>query len=55
MPWKETCPMDEKLAFVSECLRGELPMVALCEDYGISRKTGSAGRLAIARRATREG
>ena len=32
--------MDEKLAFVSECLRGELPMVALCEDYGISRKTG---------------
>ena len=40
MPWKETCPMYEKLAFVSECLRGELPMVALCEDYGISRKTG---------------
>ena len=40
MPWKETCPMDEKLSFIAECLRGELPMVALCEDYGISRKTG---------------
>ena len=40
MPWKETCPMDEKLSFIAECLRGEFPMVALCEDYGISRKTG---------------
>ena len=34
MPWKETCPMDEKLSFIAECLRGEFPMVALCEDYG---------------------
>ena len=40
MPWKETCRMDEKLVFVADCLRGELPMAALCEDYGISRKTG---------------
>ena len=40
MPWKETCRMDEKLVFVADCLRGELPMTALCEDYGISRKTG---------------
>ena len=40
MPWKETCRMDEKMSFIVECLRGELPMVALCEDYGISRKTG---------------
>ena len=32
--------MDEKLSFVAECLRGDLPMAALCEDYGISRKTG---------------
>ena len=40
MPWKETCPMDEKLSFVAACLRGDLPMVALCEEYGISRKTG---------------
>ena len=40
MPWKETCPMDEKLSFVAACLRGDLPMVVLCEEYGISRKTG---------------
>ena len=40
MPWKETCRMDEKLVFVADCLRGELPMAALCGDYGISRKTG---------------
>ena len=39
MPWKETCRMDEKLCFVADCLRGELPIAALCEDYGISRKT----------------
>ena len=40
MPWKETCPMEEKLAFVADCLRSERPMAALCEEYGISRKTG---------------
>ena len=40
MPWKETCCMDEKMSFVVECLRGDVPMAALCEDYGISRKTG---------------
>src|SRR5271169_5075878 len=40
MPWKETCVMDEKTAFIVECLRGELPMTALCERYGISRDTG---------------
>jgi putative transposase len=40
MPWKETCAMDERLMFIGECLRGELPMTALCERYGISRKTG---------------
>ena len=40
MPWKETCVMDEKTAFIAECLRGGLPMTALCERYGISRDTG---------------
>src|SRR6266481_8070260 len=38
MPWKETCVMDEKLAFIAEYLRGELPMTVLCERYGISRE-----------------
>ena len=32
--------MDEKTAFIAECLHGELPMTALCERYGISRDTG---------------
>ena len=40
MPWKETCVMDEKTAFIGEYLRKELPMTALCERYGISRDTG---------------
>ena len=40
MPWKETCLMDERLMFIAECLKGELPMTALCERHGISRKTG---------------
>ena len=40
MPWKETCLMDEKMSFVADCLRGALPVSALCEAYGISRKTG---------------
>jgi putative transposase len=40
MPWKETCIMDARLMFIAECLVGELPMTALCERHGISRKTG---------------
>jgi transposase InsO family protein len=40
MPWKETCVMDEKLAFIAACLRGGQPMTALCEQFGISRDTG---------------
>lgn len=40
MPWKATCAMDERLRFVAECLRGEDPMTAVCERFGISRETG---------------
>ena len=40
MPWKETCPMDERMSFIADCLRGDIPMAALCEAYGISRRTG---------------
>jgi len=32
--------MDEKLAFITACLRGELSMTAICEQFGISRDTG---------------
>lgn len=40
MPWKETCVMEERIAFVAACLRDEAPMSSLCEAWGISRKTG---------------
>ena len=39
MPWKECHVMDERLRFVARLLEGET-MVALCEEFGISRKTG---------------
>lgn len=40
MPWKETCVMDERDAFVRIYLRGDLSMTELCEEFGVSRKTG---------------
>ena len=40
MPWKETCGMHERIAFVSACVRDEAPMAELCAAFGISRKTG---------------
>src|SRR5260370_7279683 len=40
MPWKETCRMDERLRFIVEHRKGELPMTALCASFGISRETG---------------
>lgn len=41
MPWRETKPMDEKLLFLADYLRGHPANFArLCHLYGISRKTG---------------
>ena len=40
MPWSETTPMDQKMQFIADYLRGELGMTELCELYGIARKTG---------------
>ena len=40
MPWQETCPVEERLRFVHEFHRLDLPMAQLCRDFGISRKTG---------------
>ena len=40
MPWRETCVMDQKIAFISAALRDEAPMSALCSRFGISRNTG---------------
>lgn len=39
MPWKECSKVDERLKFVARVLEGEA-MTALCNEYGISRKTG---------------
>ena len=39
MPWKECHVMDERVRFVARLLDGE-KMVVLCEEFGISRKTG---------------
>lgn len=40
MSWKETNVMDERLKFVAGYLRGELNMTRLCEQFGVSRRTG---------------
>lgn len=40
MPWREVCPMDEKLRFIGALLAREENMTELCERFGISRKTG---------------
>ena len=40
MPWRATCPMDERTQFIAACLLREEPMSALCRRFGISRKTG---------------
>jgi putative transposase len=40
MPWKETCAMDEREAFVAAWRSGEFAMTALCERFGVSRPTG---------------
>jgi putative transposase len=39
MPWKECHVVDERLRFIARLLDGET-MTALCEEFGISRKTG---------------
>ena len=40
MSWNDTCAMNERLIFVAEIQRSERSMTQLCEDFGISRKTG---------------
>jgi len=39
MPWKECHVVDERLRFIARLLDGE-KMAAVCEAFGISRKTG---------------
>ena len=40
MPWKETCPMDERIEFIAGYLRGAVAVTELCAEAGISGKTG---------------
>lgn len=40
MPWNTTCPMNEREKFIRDWLTRDNSVLALCEDYGISRKTG---------------
>src|SRR5688572_33378204 len=40
MPWNETDPMNERVKFIARYLEDEETFTALCEDAGISRKTG---------------
>ena len=40
MPWKEITVMSQKQTFVAAAIQKETSFSALCEDYGISRKTG---------------
>jgi putative transposase len=40
MPWRETCPMEQRMAFILDHSREELSMAELCRQYEISRKTG---------------
>jgi putative transposase len=39
MPWKECHIVDERLRFIARLVDGE-KMSVVCEDFGISRKTG---------------
>ena len=40
MPWKETTPMNERVQFIASALKHDESVSALCERFGISRKTG---------------
>ncbi len=40
MPWRTTCPMDERTQFIAARLARDESMSVLCRRFGISRKTG---------------
>lgn len=40
MPWRATCPMDERTQFIAACLLHEESMSQVCRRFGVSRKTG---------------
>jgi len=40
MPWQGVCPMELRMKLVNALLADDDSMTALCEEYGVSRKTG---------------
>ena len=40
MPWKEYTVEKSRMAFLTEVLAGERTFTSICQEYGISRKTG---------------
>ena len=40
MPWKKTCPMDEKIEFIAMVKSGIYSFASTCRQFDISRKTG---------------
>ena len=40
MPWQDCRPMDHRVLFIADCLRGGHSMIELCRRHGISRKIG---------------
>ena len=40
MPWKETCAVEERMAFVRDAMREDVGLAEMCRRYGISRPTG---------------
>ena len=52
MPWKECHVMDERVRFVARLLDGE-KMAALCDEFGIARKTGTRSTSGIVGSACR--
>jgi putative transposase len=40
MPWQGVCPMELRMRLVNALMAEEDSMTALCEEYGVSRKTG---------------
>ena len=40
MSWRKTCPMNERVQFITTLLQHECTMTELCEHFGVSRRTG---------------
>jgi len=40
MPWRQTCPMDEKIKFIAAVKGGTDSFAEICRQFGISRKSG---------------